>query len=551
MKRRAFFLFLIFFSYNVRSESQIPNLYDLSLDEKIGQLIIMATTSSIERNVEFIKNSPYILDEKHAEAIIREYNVGGVIFLGASSPEEQVAKTRKLQAITKHPLLIGLDAEWGLAMRHKRGVITFPRAMTLGALSPEDNYLIYMLGMEIGRQCKQLGTHINFAPVVDVNNNPKNPIINTRSFGENPQIVADKASLFIKGMQDAGIFACAKHFPGHGDTDIDSHSMRGIIAHDAQRLRQVELVPFQQAIKDNVDAIMTAHLDVPSLSPDEKVPATLSRTIITDLLRKELKFDGLVITDGLGMKGVTNDFEPGELELKALKAGNDILLCPVDIPCAIARIKKAITDGEFSEQDLDMHVQRILNAKIKIMKNFHEQLDTASLITSSAQSLKEQLYRAAVTVAKTEKPDTLPLTKSNRIVVKTFGKVDKFIQTLKKSISFDHYPSELNDLQDGIDNSGFEKADQIVVSLHLEGRSGMIEMQKNAIDLALPAYISFIKKYAKKTILVIFGNPYNCSHFSDVPTIIVGYENEPEAQKAVAEVLLGFRTAKGVLPVTP
>lgn len=511
----------------------------------------MATISSPERNREFIKSSPYVLDPSYTEKIIRERAIGGVIFLGAGSPEEQVKETERLQALSQYPLLVGLDAEWGLSMRHQENVINFPRAMALGALSPDDDYLIYELGHEIGRQCRELGVHINFAPVVDVNNNPRNPIINTRSFGEDQTKVARKASLFIRGMQSSGILACAKHFPGHGDTQVDSHHGRGTITHTEARLRNVELIPFEQAIHDGVDAIMTAHLDVPALSNGEAVPATLSYAIITSLLRKEFGFDGLIITDGLGMGGVTDDFKSGDLELKAVKAGNDILLCPVDVPHAIERIKQAVLEGELSEKDIDTHVERILRAKRRVIKGQKVlPFEVARICTDYAQTLKEKLYQAAVTVVRAS-PSALPLTKDKKVVVKTFGNAQEFSKTLEQQRAIEHFPSDLAISQKELDAQDFDEAEHIIVSLHLEGRLGMIEMQKAESETRLPSYISFIKKYAKKTILVLFGNPYNLTHFPDVETVIVGYENEPEAQCAVARVLFGLCAAKGTLPVTP
>jgi beta-N-acetylhexosaminidase len=423
--------------------ASLPNVSDLSLDEKIGQLIMMATVSAPDLNSSFMQSQPYTLDPHDAQRMIEEHHVGGIIFLGAGTPEQQIEVTQQLQAISKHPLLIGLDAEWGLSMRHQKDVISFPRAMVLGAIAHENDELIYELGKEIGRQCAALGVHINFAPVSDVNNNPRNPIINTRSFGEDPEKVAHKASLFMKGMQDAGILACAKHFPGHGDTEVDSHHKRGIIPHDTSRLESVELVPFKQLIDEGVSAIMTAHLDVPALSPDEQVPATLSRSILTDLLRKKLEFKGLTVTDGLGMKGVTDDFAPGELEVKAIQAGNDILVCPVDVPRAIEAIKNAIKDGRITEQHIDERVVRILDAKKKGIKSQPLVFDKELLTSPYARDLKKRLYQAAVTIARDTKSQ-LPEKKDRPLKVTTFGNAEHFLVTLKRhhtDISHSGYPT--------------------------------------------------------------------------------------------------------------
>ncbi len=340
MKTRSL-LAIFYLILSLSFEARIPDISELSLEQKIGQLIIVATVSSPKHNALFMLKSPYNLASDYVECMIKEHHIGGVIYMGTGTPQKQLKHTNRLQDISKIPLLITLDAEWGLSMRLQKDVITFPRAMTLGALSAEHNELIYELGNEIGRQCKTIGVHINFAPVADVNNNPHNPVINIRSFGDDPEKISRKSVLFMHGLQDAGVLACGKHFPGHGDTDIDTHHGRGIVPHDKNRLMQVEIVPFKSLIDNDIAAIMTAHLDAPALSQDEQLPATLSHNILTKLLREQLGFKGLIVSDGLGMKAMTNIFPPGELELKALKAGNDILLCPVNVAKVIARINKA------------------------------------------------------------------------------------------------------------------------------------------------------------------------------------------------------------------
>ncbi len=361
-------------------------------------------------------------------------------------------------------------------MRLQEGVVTFPRAMTLGALSPENDYLIYELGKEIGRQCKLLGVHINFAPVADVNNNPHNPVINTRSFGDSPEKVARKAALYMKGLADAGILACGKHVPGHGDTDIDTHHGRCTISHSEERLRQVELAPFKHLIEMGIPALMTAHIDVPALSKEESVPATLSYTILTQLLRKEFGFKGLIITDGLGMKGITDDFKLGDLEVKALKAGNDILLCPVDVPKAIESIKQAIRNGEIDEKEINIKVERILQTKRTVISDT-PQFEKADLCTSYAQNLKKKLYRAATTIAR-DRDNQLPLKKQKKpITLITFGKdTAPFIRTLQKYINVDHRAFKFNTPLEILDQHVFDEDEQIIVSIHVPSRSGMIEM---------------------------------------------------------------------------
>ncbi len=529
---------------------QIPPISELSLDEKIGQLITIATVSSPERNRAFMKLSPYQLDPSYAETMIKKHHIGGVIFMGAGVPEEQHNITTYFQNISRYPLMIGLDAEWGLSMRLQEGVVTFPRAMTLGALSPEDDYLIYELGKEIGRQCKLLGIHINFAPVADVNNNPHNPVINTRSFGESPEKVARKATLYMKGLMDAGVLACGKHVPGHGDTYTDTHHGRCVISHSEKRLRQIELVPFKHLIDEGIPALMTAHIDVPALSGKSE-PATLSYTILTQLLRKEFGFKGLIITDGLGMKGITDDFKPGDLEVKALKAGNDILLCPVNVPKAIESIKQAVCNREIDEKEIDIKVERILQAKREVISDI-PQFEKANLCTPDAQELKKKLYYAATTIAR-NRNNRLPLKKQKKpLTLITFGKdTAPFVHTLQRHRGIDHRSFEADTPLETLDHYAFDIDEQVVVSIHLQSRSGMIEIQGESSEKTPPVYVPFIRKHAKNITLALFGNPYNLSHFADVPTIVVGYENEPEAQEALAEGLLGLHKARGTLPVTP
>jgi len=386
-----FVLFHFFLCSFIYTTPQVPDISELSLDEKIGQLIMIAAVSAPDLNQLFMQEQPYHLEPSYTERMITQYHVGGVLFLGAGTPQQQIKITQKLQSLSKHPLLIGLDAEWGLSMRHIKDVVPFARAAVLGKLAPEYDYLIYEIGKEIGCHCAALGVHINFAPVADVNSNPNNPIINTRSFGNNPHLVAHKATLFMRGMQDAGILTCAKHFPGHGDTSFDSHLTFGTLSHSKKRLHEIELAPFQHLIHEGVDSVMIAHLAVPALAEHATIPATTSHNIITDLLRKTMNFKGLVITDGLGMRGITDLYTSDQVAVKALQAGVDLLLCPVDVPLAIQGIKKAIQAGELSESELDSHVERILQAKHRAITKSTPSYNPERLITPKAVQLVERV----------------------------------------------------------------------------------------------------------------------------------------------------------------
>ena len=533
----------------------IPMLDQLSFEQKIGQLFVVAAVSDEERNASFMATHPYQLEQKHALEMIKEHHIGGIIFLGASTPEKQVEATNMFQARSSIPLLIAQDAEWGLSMRHQEGVVTYPRAMTLGAIADEDEALIYQVGHEIGRQCKAIGMHFNCAPVVDVNNEPENPIINSRSFGEDPELVAKKAALFMRGMQAAGILTCAKHFPGHGNTKTDSHIALPVVPHTRAALERTELVPFKHLIEQRVDAIMTAHLAVPHIAEETTTPATLSHNVITKLLRNELGFAGLIVTDGLGMKGVTDQLEPGEPELKALLAGNDILLCPVDVPRAIERIKQAVQDGILSEAAIDEHVDRMLRTKKKAGIMHPVTYDKELLQSDAARALKSNLYRAAITLAHNE-GYALPLQAQERTIPVVTNDADAnppFVQKLSEYLAIEHHHIAPDASQAECDRveEQLRGHPQIITTLHIPGRSGMLELQHTQQgEKGSSPYTSLINKLRARALLVLFGNPYNLKHLPHNAATIVAYENEPEAQTAAAETVVGIHNPRGMLPVT-
>ena len=289
---------------------------NMTLNEKIGQLFMVAAYSN--------KGPEHTQDILR---LIKKHHIGGLIFF-QGTPEKQAKLTNIYQYNAKIPLMIGMDAEWGLGMRLD-SVISYPRQMTLGAIS--DDSLIYKMGLDIGAQLRRLGVHVNFAPVVDINNNPANPVIGSRSFGEDRNNVAGKGIAYMNGLQDRNVLAVAKHFPGHGDTDKDSHKTLPVISHDSLRLDSIELYPFKRLISNGVGGVMTAHLNIPSLIDEPNRPSTLSKKVVTHMLKDQLGFNGLVFTDALNMKGVTNNFQSGEIEIEALKAGNDVLLYPQDV----------------------------------------------------------------------------------------------------------------------------------------------------------------------------------------------------------------------------
>lgn len=320
----------------------------LSLEQRIAQLMVVRV--------------PLDMNDKQVQAfseVMNSYGVGGVCFF-AGTADRQVYMTRRFQKDAKVPLLVSIDGEWGLGMRLK-DMYSFPRAARFGQLTPDADSIVYRLGAEIGRQCRTMGIHINFAPVVDINSNPKNPVIGTRSFGTDAERVAQLGSLYALGQQSQGVMAVAKHFPGHGDTDKDSHLELPVINHTRAYMDTVDLYPFRRLINVGVGGVMVAHLQVNAY--DSLRPSSLSPILVTDLLKHQLGFNGLVITDGIDMKGITNTYRGGEAELMALLAGADIILLPPDVSQAIEAIKTAAVTDDSVRSMIDYHCRRVLTAK--------------------------------------------------------------------------------------------------------------------------------------------------------------------------------------------
>ena len=474
------------------SFSPQEQLQKMTLRQKIAQLIIVAAVSNEILNKDFMPRMPYRMNISYVEALISMYQVGGIIFLGGGFTHEQAEITKRFQALSPLiPLFIALDAEWGLTMRLSNG-FRFPHNMTLGALS--DNDLIYQMAFEIGRELAEIGVHINLAPVVDVNNNPLNPVINNRSFGSNPDEVAAKGVAYVRGLQDAGVVACAKHFPGHGDTSIDSHEQMPIIEHDRARLDQVELVPFKAAIANGVKAIMTGHLQVCALEPDKGSPATLSKKISTDLLRNELGFEGLIITDGLGMRGVTDRYQPGEMEVRALEAGAEILLAPIDPIKTIEAIEYAVHSGRISERVINEKVMRVLQAK----EWAFSQAPGKPGDKKTAMHIKKQIFSKVITIAK----DTLD---PNR-----------------------------------------DKSSDVIITI-----TGMNPFKQNQFGISDEKFaeIARLKNEGKAVTVIVYGSPYSLELLQNADRIIIAYEDDGAAQEAVQQILAGNAKAEGHLPV--
>lgn len=509
-------------------------------DEKIGQLFMVDAYTVQEK-----QNKQVVID------LIKKYKIGGVIFFKGNAPT-QASWTNEFQSYSKWPLLVGIDGEWGLAMRLEN-TIQYPHQLTLGAV--RDNELIYEMGKEIGLECKRIGIHVNFAPVVDVNNNPKNPVINDRSFGEDKWNVAIKGLSYMQGMQDVGVMACAKHFPGHGDVSEDSHLTLPTVSQPLDRIMNLELFPFRTLINNQLQSMMAAHLFVPALDNTPGVATSLSAKVCKQLLRGDMNFKGLVFSDALNMKGVASYFAPGEIEVKAFNAGNDVLLFSQNVPIAIAKMKEALANGSITKADLEISVKRILSAKYDVGLNNYAPVSLVNinedLNNSKGLLIKQKLFENAMTVA-ANKSNELPLANYNnaKFAVLDYGedKYGEFENMLDNYAKFDSYhmikesPNEtrskmLNDLG---------AYDYVVIGVHEMSRKLDLNYGLNQTR------IDFINSLSAKTkvVLVLFGSPYSLQYFDYLNTTVVAYEDNEYAQRAAAEVIFGGIPALGKLPIT-
>lgn len=531
------------------TEWAMQTLGNLSLEQKIGQLFMISVIADQEANQALVaqKSKRYHTDLTHARKLIQHYQVGGIIYLGKCDPYNQYHLSHEFQSLSTIPLLIGQDCE-GTSI-HLDKSLTFPAAMTLGAVT--DNNLIYKLAQEIALQYQQTGVNILFAPVVDVNNNPNNPIINERSFGSFQENVAHKGIAYARALHDCGVLSCAKHFPGHGDTTVDSHHDLPLLGHTRARLEEIELMPFKELINSGVSCVMLAHLSIPSIEPNAKIPASLSPLVTTKLLQQNLNFKGLCITDALDMEGVFQYTEPGFVELQALRAGNDILLCPTDVPKAVTLIKKAIAEKTLSMQELDAHVFKILQAKewvLKQQKNNHKELQ---LFSQSAQNIKREIYQNAVTIGHNNNA-SIPIitTNSSEIaLVKIDNRTEKSAFEKKLNMPWQRYCITNNTSEDQITSlyENIRNYNSIVVAIYGMQRSPRTNF---GITKSTITIVQKLKEAGKKIILLLFGNPYSMRFFKEYSdAILVCYDEEIDAQHAAADILLGKINARGVLPI--
>jgi len=505
----------------------------MSTDEKIGQLfMVMAFSEQGESHFEQIKSQ------------VKEYHLGGIIF-SLGGPVEQTHWLNKLQQSSKTPLLIGMDAEWGVAMRLD-SVQAFPWNMTLGAI--QDNKLVEAIGNRIGEQAKRLGVHINFAPDVDINTNPKNPIIGNRSFGEEKENVTQKGLAFMKGMHQAGVLSSAKHFPGHGDTAKDSHLDLPLIRFDQQRLLSTEIYPFDRLMKAGVSSVMVGHLNVPAL--EEGIPSSLSKKIIEEILIQRNNYKGLIITDALNMGAASEVSKINSIDVAAFLAGNDILLIPNDIKKAVKKMKRAFKQKKFTEERLAHSVKKILKAKYKVGLAKFSPIPTATIAqdinTPKDDYLIHKAMGEAITLVKNDA--VIPLKEKEIVGFLSLGDAtgEHFHQSLSEGQILQRltFTGDISTVVNAAKNLS-----TIVVGFHRSNASPWKAADFSPKERALLKALN--EKH--KVILATFVKPYALSKLADLPSfegIIVGYQNNNPAQEQVAQLLLGKKEAKGKLPVS-
>ncbi|MDR1356666.1 MAG: serine hydrolase [Tannerellaceae bacterium] len=512
----------------------VDSVFDaMSYDERIGQLfMVVANPSSDKRNMQ--KLTQYIDSIK----------IGGVLF-SKGDPVMQAEVTNRLQKASHVPLMIALDGEWGLSMRLSE-TTRFPRNMMLGAI--ENDTLIALYGEEVGRQCREMGIHINFAPSLDVNSNIENPVIGTRSFGENPQAVADKGIAYSKGLEKTGILSVAKHFPGHGDTSEDSHYTLPLVGHDKEQLDSIELLPFKRYIGEGFAGVMTAHLYVPALDKTSNVPASYSQPIVTDLLKKEYGFRGLLFTDALSMKGASAG-KAGNPSVRALLAGNDILLAPASPATDFKAVKKAVEDGVIDLKEIESRCLKILRYKYVAGLNRYEPVQTKGLperINSPhAAWLMARLNAEGITLLKNE-AGYVPVKQLDRKKIAalslgdTEGNAFQAMLGRYDSVACFSLGRNASAAQQQKVYRQLEAYDLIIVGLH---------------TVRIPESDALVRLAGKKEVaLSFFTHPYFCRDYrktvEKARSVVMAYEGSPAAMEYAAQLIFGGIAAKGKLPVT-
>ncbi|MBL0357665.1 MAG: glycoside hydrolase family 3 [Chitinophagaceae bacterium] len=517
----------------------------LTEEQRIAQLMVVRLSA-----YDFKTKTPIYYDSLVAEQV-KKYNVGGAcLFQG--NPVKLAEIINNLQGIAKTPILFCIDAEWGLGMRLIDSVQALPKQMMLGAV--QDKTIIYRYGKLVAAQCKRLGINVNYAPVVDVNNNPNNPVINDRSFGEDKYKVAAYGIEYMKGLQDAGVMACAKHFPGHGDVAVDSHLDLPVINKSMEQLDSLELYPFREIFKAGVSSVMVAHLSIPAIDSSKNRPTSISKKNVTGLMRNELGYDGLTFTDALEMQGVNKFFPDGEASVQSIIAGNDMLCLPGDVEQSIQKIKTAIVDGKLSWDDINYHCKRVLLAKYQYGSSKFTPVNQENItaeINKGIPEMKRLIAENAITVLNKKDDAFFLLSSSDKIAYVGIGTADtnELGRGLKADYNaavyyFDYkqnnsrIPALVTQLK-----SNYSK---VIIGIHACNRApaNNFGISSAAVELAKQ-----LQEQTNSTTLV-FGNPYSIKNFCNAANLVACYEDDSIVQNVAADLFQGKFLPKGKLPVT-
>lgn len=549
-----------FFEKNTAAQKWVKKKFrSLSRNQRIAQLMIVRAHSNLgEQHIDAVSN------------LIKDYNIGGLCFF-QGGPIRQALLTNYYQSIAKTPLMICIDGEWGLGMRLD-SVINFPRQLLMGAVNNAS--LIYEFGSAVGEQCKRMGIQVNYAPVIDVNNNPLNPVINDRSFGEDKYKVARYGTAYMRGLQDMGIMATGKHFPGHGDVAVDSHYDLPMIQKNRSQLDELELYPFKALINAGLGSIMTAHLYIPAIDSTPNLAATLSSKSVTDLLKNELGFKGLVFTDALEMKGITKYFPAGEAAVQALIAGNDMLCLPEDIEGSIAKVRAAIKTNRLSWDTINARVKKLLLAKYHLGLHTINPIDTNNLVNDlNAQTnrIKTLLSKNAITLLRKNNDAIFPFKPGKKIAYISIGAASENFITRKLNQDFQatiyRFGTKTtigNQLMDdaNANHIPFDKADssaafellqqiqKMQYDLVIVGMHNYSRRPANNFGISKPALYLLNGLQSNHTITLYFGNPYAISNSSNAPNLLACYEDDDITQSAALDILTGTSEPKGSLPVS-
>jgi len=514
----------------------------LTLEEKIGQLLMVrAHTNLGQRYIDSVGQ------------VIEREQLGGVVFF-QGGPIRHAAAINQYQRLTKVPLLMAMDGEWGLGMRMPDSTISYPYQMTLGAIRNEQ--LIYRMGREVAKDFKRIGLSMNFAPVVDVNNNPRNPVINFRSFGENKENVTRLGAAYMHGMMDEHLLITLKHFPGHGDTDVDSHKDLPQLNFSRGRLDSLELYPFKELIQEGASGVMVAHMNIPVLDKTPHLPSSLSPQVVNGLLKKQLGFQGLVFTDAMDMNGVVKYFKNGEADVRAVIAGNDVLELSQNSKRAIAMIAKAVKEKRIAQSTIDNKVKRILAAKLWLGLDKFTPIDAYRLYRDinrpAAKQLNQQLADAAITLLKSNRQiQAIDYNKRTAIISIGTSEITEFQrQLLGKFDNALNFVISPNATPNDIAKVSVEliRYKQVIVSIHDNRRT-----PRSKINFSGTVRL-FINELANmQSIFCVFTNPYALAGMPGIEaceSILLGYQNSVEVQRAAAKVILRQLRPTGRLPVT-